>query len=326
MSKQYHLLFFNVSNVDACGIYQYGSRLFSILNQNGSENTKLTVEYHYLGTNLIDYQEIISRPRPIPFDACFYNHFWPLARWLTSETIQRNKPNFALDHENKTPSGIFDFTISQDPSFPNGLCRPLFEPLTPAMPTGHQIPVIGSFGLNYFQKGWDVLIQKVNAEFDEAIIRLHIPTAHYVGQEAANLSTHLVLSQVRKPGIQLIITHHIMTDQELLQFLASNDVNAFLYQPNEIDGPGRLSSVLDYALSVDRPICLSPSPSFKHVLSPESCVLHTPLKMIIQNGTTHLNRFRRKWSNHNLRERFYSLLVQACCASQPAPSASLFFS
>lgn len=55
---------------------------------------------------------------------------------------------------------------------------------------------------------------------------------------------------------QLIITKEFISDQELLEFLADNTINIFMYDPLPQRG---CTNVLDYALSVGKPIDISDS-------------------------------------------------------------------
>jgi hypothetical protein len=88
-----------------------------------------------------------------------------------------------------------------------------------------------------------------------------------------------------------------MDDEELLDFLASNTINIFMY-----DGmPGRgCSSVIDYALSVNRPIGISNSHMFRHIYSDEICLYKRSIADIIEKGNEYLDRFRQLWSEDRL--------------------------
>lgn len=315
-TKTLHVLFFNVFEKPACGVYQYGLRLFRILEEQGRKDQSMTFEYHCLRTPG-EYGAVFAHPRPKPFDYVFHNHYFYLTRgWLHAGTIQRKIPNIGLDHDQHHPGNLFDLYVKQDPDLSNGLPRPLFEPCRAPIPTSYPgIPVIGSFGLNYPQKGWDDLVRQVNKEFDHAVIRLHLPSAAHLPAHWPAESNQRILQVPRKPGIQVVLTHELLSDDELLKFLAANDINVFLYQPNSDDGPNRISSVIDYALSVDRPLCLSDSPSFKHVLTPQMRLSGNSIRQIMESGIQHLKPFRTRWANRQLFLKFYSLLTSVAARS-----------
>jgi hypothetical protein len=67
-----------------------------------------------------------------------------------------------------------------------------------------------------------------------------------------------------------------------------------------------LSSTVDYALSVRKPIAVSKSGLFSHVhdVSPSICVEDTPLPDIMRRGFEPIRKFYDAWSN----ERFVSHL------------------
>jgi hypothetical protein len=106
---------------------------------------------------------------------------------------------------------------------------------------------------------------------------------------------------------ELIITTDFLDNQDILNFLNENDVNIFLYD----NMPGRgLSSVIDYAVSVNTPLIVNNSNMFRHLLSdrPSISIDNDDIKSIIGRGKKDLVYFRDKWSNLNLKNKFLEIL------------------
>lgn len=281
--------------VARCGVYQYAKRLAQILT--GSDNAKITFTYHEIST-LQEYQTLCSQSS---FNAIIYNYHSATLPWLNNMTIQRVVPNIAIFHEGGVFI-LFDHIIDIGGNDRvDSIPRPLLESninLSPYVPNVEE-PIIGSFGFGFAFKGFPKLVEYVNDQFDRATIRLHI-TFSYYGDDNGSLSKLLAQtcdSLPRKEGIKLIITHDFVDDVQLLDFLNGNTINIFLYD----DLPGRgYSSVIDHALSVNRPIGISNSYMFRHIYSDQICVYKTPIKDIIINGLNYINPFKEKWSNKQL--------------------------
>jgi len=170
--------------------------------------------------------------------------------------------------------------------------------------TENHIPIFGSFGFGFFNKGFDRIIHSVNDQYDNAIIKLIITVPDYETNKQkpfiiAKALTHLP----RKKGIILMITHEFFTQDELLYFLSLNTLNIFLYDYM----PGRgISSVIDYALSVNVPIGISNSVMFRHIYNDCICLYTSSISQII-NNVDYLNQFKELYSDQKLISKFESL-------------------
>ena len=91
-----------------------------------------------------------------------------------------------------------------------------------------------------------------------------------------------------------------MNDIESLDWLNSNTINIFLY--DTMTGRG-CASTIDYALSVNKPIGISDSAMFRHIYSDAICVYKTPIRDIITNGLSHLQKYKQAWSPTKLIEK-----------------------
>jgi SAM-dependent methyltransferase len=162
-------------------------------------------------------------------------------------------------------------------------------------------PIIGSFGFGTPKKGFEKIVQLVQQEFDVADVRFNIPSADFGdknGISARAIATNCK-DLINKPGIKLIVTHDYLNDKTMLDFLAQNTLNVFLYE----DTSGRgLSSTVDLAMAVQRPITVSDAVMFRHVLDvdPSICIKNNNLKTIIQNNFTPLQKHYHEWNADNL--------------------------
>ncbi len=146
------------------------------------------------------------------------------------------------------------------------------------------------------------MVRAVQQEFDEATIRLHIPISPFMdpqGKQAVEIADRC-RALVVKPGVELIVTHEFLSQQEMLDFLAQNSLNAFFYAENTGRG---LSSVVDMALAVDRPLALTKSLMFRHLFDarPSIFVEDRSLRDIMASGIEPLLGFKSEWTAENLR-------------------------
>jgi hypothetical protein len=158
----------------------------------------------------------------------------------------------------------FDGYLVLDPTVEDkgqiwGMPRPL-ETYDPEPRTTRQVPVIGSFGFATAGKRFDLIIDQANKEFNEAIIRFNIPEATYV-PSAAHIALESNLKKLAKREIDLQITHDYLSKQELIEWCAYNDLNAFFYYRNMTG----LAAVTDQAISAQRPILVTEDYTFRHI-------------------------------------------------------------
>ncbi|AFV24574.1 hypothetical protein Mpsy_2370 [Methanolobus psychrophilus R15] len=306
-----------------CGVYEFGENVFDAL--------KLSKKYNFIKvecSNINELKEHFEKERPI---AIIYNYMPATMPWVTSaifrygilknniadipvpqigiihsimqniaDSVKQGK-KYAIYHP-EFANRLFDFYIAPDPTlllknpyvFKHG--RPVKEYVN-KYPTSDKLK-IGSFG--FAKTGYEDMIELVQSEFDEAEIRLHIPFAKFGdidGKKAKSIGNDC-RKLLRKPGITLSISHDYLDEEAVLDFLAQNTINVFLR-----DDKGRgISSVIDYALAVNRPIAISNSRMFRHILDskPSICVAEKPLREIINNGTTPLIKYTKEWTPENL--------------------------
>jgi hypothetical protein len=275
-----------------------------------------------------------------------YNYYPSTLPWLTRKVIHTwykplNRdiqiPQAGIMHEvtqqkaDEAGNNLFDYHIAPDPTlllknpivFKTGRLIPSYSSNMPE-PT---IPVIGSFGFATPNKGFEEIVKAVQEEFDEAIIRFNIPAADFGDKDGSGARQLAAACRqlITKPGITLKVTHDFLSRDQVLDFLAGNTINVFLYQ----DKHGRgLSSTPDLALAVNRPLAVSDSIMFRHLHGIEPSIVYgrSTIKQIIRNGVMPLKNVQEEWNGANLvweYERLIDAILrrEAQKRHEPRPSA-----
>ena len=318
------ILFVNHSR-SQCGVYEFGRNVYSII----CRSTKF--DFHYAEcSRIMDLHNEIRTHRPA---AVIYNYMPDTMPWLVSggmglrlnRTWNIGVPQIGILHSilqevgdaaiqgkrvlvaglfPELANSVFDYYIAPDPTlilknrnvYKTG--RPILPFPEPSRSRRDQRVVIGTFG--FTKDGYDSLIGRVEQEFDDAIINLHIPMATFGDDDGlrAKADAERCRDRVTKPQTTLNISHDYLPTAGVLEFLSGNDVNLFC---RGNDGRG-ISSVIDYALAVDRPIGVSPSRMFRHLLEVDPTLnLDThSIVSILEQGIQPLAKFKREWSEENL--------------------------
>ena len=320
------VLFVNHSEA-ACGIHQFGKRIARALAGPG------TSEWIYCECDdARTYSERVAAENP---DAVVFNYYPATMPWVSAALLQQDGvPCASVLHEicatsaDSVLTDVFDLQIAHDPTLPGdtdallraGRPLALAPRLTPPPP---QL-TIGSFGFALPGKGFARVVTKVEREFDDATIRLHIPRSPFADPHGKELERCVAECRAanRKPGIRLELTHDLLADADLLEFLAGNSLNVFLYAASRSRG---ISSVLDLALAVDRPIAITKSAMFRHLhdLTPSICIEDRSLGEILASGTAPLGALRERWSPAATRAD-YERLADRLLGSPGAPAQDLF--
>jgi SAM-dependent methyltransferase len=320
-----------ISHVKAqCGVYEYGRSISDVL-QHSRKYEFIRAEC----SSLNELKSVIKEKNP---DAIIYNYYPSVLPWVATQKRQNwwmsniatiKIPQIGIIHEitqevadtatnyrsliaktnvSYLSRSLFDYYIAPDPTlflrnpfvYKTGRLIPRYKNEYPLPST----PVIGSFGFATPKKGFEKVVQLVQDEFDEATIRFNIPAADF-GEDkegkAARSLAQKCRSLIVKPGIQLIVTHDFFDTKSMLDFLAQNSVNVFLYEHDATSGKG-ISSAIDNAMAVQRPIAISEAVMFRHIVdaAPTICMTKSSLKTIIKNGFTPLKKYYDEWNEENL--------------------------
>lgn len=303
MTKVTKVLFVNHKR-SQCGVYEFGRNIGDAL-----EGSSFEFVYQECGS-ADELENVVSLGI---FDAIIYNYHPATMSWLNIGVTKRIEcPQIGIIHEvtqtiaDQADNRLFNFHIAHDPTLL--LKNPLVYKAGRLMPqykntfSVPEIPVIGSFGFAG-KKGQRRLVELVQNEFDEGLIRINIPFATFgdVRGEIALAIADECRDALTKPGIKLEITHDFLEQRELLDFIAQSAINMFLYEPMDNDHRG-ISGVVDLALAVGRPLGITHQKMFRHIADafPDICIESNSIKDIIRNGTRPLEPFFREWSAENL--------------------------
>lgn len=287
-----------------CGIHQYGVNISEAL-----QKSSLYAFAYAECSSEAELQEAVAASNPA---AIIYNYYPATMPWLTSQMTRRYAvPQLGMMHEvtqeaaDEATREMFDYHLGPDPTLiENNPYVFKTRRLIPPYINYKFIPdvvTIGTFGFRSEDKGFERLIHAVQHEFDEARIVMNVPMNDFVGttiQEDVLARIQFSKEHLLKPGIEVVITNDFLTRRELLDFLASNTLNAFFYNPHKRLG---ISSTIEHALAVQRPIAITRCDMFRHVYSasPSICIEDSSLKQIIQNGIAPLVPFYNEWSEAN---------------------------
>lgn len=285
-----------------CGVYQFFKRMTKpLLSLPGMYYIETNQEWEF------DHWRNELKPDIIVYNFYFSGVTMP---WLSDYKIALLRGQYkqiCLYHEGDVFSKGFDLILHQDPSNTD----PRYFAMSRPIPEYDRVwrdpilPTFGTFGFGLGGKGFTRVVETVQAEYDTAIIRMNIPFAHFgdANGDGARHWAALCRNIITKPGIELRITHDMLPEEELLDFLAQNTCNCFFYDHN---GGRGISGTTDYALAVKKPIAITQSDQFHHLWSRDRRMLieeHT-LHEIINRGSLYLRQFHELWNTDILIQDF----------------------
>ena len=259
------------------------------------------------------------------YDAIIYNFHPGSTPWMANLQLRRTHPNIkhillwhdsyqkVADTWDHNRDMNFEYLIMFDPTIRGNdyvfVTNRILPPIATVTYQELEKPRIGFHGFGAGHKGLVRLANMVQDEFDEATLRLHIPAAYYGGPIWYNAQQRLqeVRQVLHKPGIEVVATFDMWDAQTLVNMLAQNTINCYLY--DFLDGAG-LSSSIDYALSARRPIASSRSHQMRNLwnLSPSVLVEEKSLKEIIAQGTAPLEQLYIDYSAESVLNDYTRIL------------------
>jgi hypothetical protein len=311
-----NILFLN-HKVENCGVYQYGKRLNEILQKD--------TQIKYIYKEIDSYHEYCNVLQDnLGIKAIIYNYHGSTMTWLNSSNIQRVVKNIGIPHE--SPDNLFDIVCNIDPNAPErtnvfSLPRPIYENIEEIVKvtstneatdifinkyTDTNIPIFGSFGFGFDNKGFDKIVRIINEQYDNAIIKFVIPIAHFdPDPNRIHRMRDICMKTNSKPGIIVMISHDFFSTTDILKFLKSNTMNIFLY--DTMHGRG-ISSTIDYAISVKKPLGISDSYMFRNIYSDEICLYKNSINDCMKNSTKYLAKFLDQYSDNKMIHKFEQII------------------
>ena len=299
-------LFINTEKA-VCSIHESGLMVFNCIKDSSNYS--------------LDYFELKKEDLHIPATYNFYlfNYHFSTTGWLDTKSIKALpglKGTIVLEILPNDPFVYcspfdFDFYCVLDPSmtfkhkkvfvFP----RPLDAYSGLLSKKENEIPVIGSFGFATRGKGFEHVVAAVNNEFEKAVVRINIPHGTYTDpshQYAKKLAAQCM--SLAKEGVNIVITHHFMSKDELIYWCSENTLNCFLYDRNM---PG-LAATTDQAITSERPLAVADNTTFRHITRYIRPYPETKLKESIFSSAPLVKKMKEEWSSQSFRQRFEKML------------------
>lgn len=307
----------------ACGIGLMGKLLGETL----LDHPKYKFELLYAD----DYATIESKVQEFDPCAIIYNYAPGTTPWMDHALEQRTRlshiKHFRIMHDmhqeianNYRPDQNYgwEYIIADDPTVAETPHVFITNRLLPPGPrtsyTDVGVPIIGFQGFSSIHtddhKGIRKIARQVVHEFDEAIIRLHIPYGYY--GDPNGVAARARVEEVKhiisgKPGIRLETSFDLLDTQSVVDMLAQNTINCYFY--DYLHGAG-LASSPDYALAAKRPIAVTRSHQMRNFwnLDPTVLIENSSLRTIIQNGTQPLETLYRAYSKESVHGDYTRIL------------------
>lgn len=294
----------------ACGIGLIGK----LVGESLVKSKKYDFEVFYTDSE----KELLKKIRETNPKAIIYNYHCSTMPWIESQKL-RNKfssiIHIMLHHDihqeiidSYKPHKNFGFKylVTADPTLMGNdhvfLINRLIPPYKPDPYRERGIPVIGFQGFGARHKGIHKIAERVQEEFDEAIIRLHIPFSFYGDPDGKQAFKRVqeVRDIIKKPGIKIESSHRLLSTERIVEFLSENTINCYFYDyfPREVG----LASSPDYALAARRPIAVTKSQQLRNFigLNPSICIEDHSLKEIISFGTKPLENLHQCYAEESV--------------------------
>lgn len=270
----------------------------------------------------LDYIEvdIDNRSIPLGYDFYFFNYHIVTMQWLDTKKLKKelgfcvtmilevapNDPFVYCSPKHFAAYCVLDPTVKIKNTRVYPFPRPLEKYDLELPVTGNAIPVIGTFGFATKGKGFQHVVEAVNKEFDQAIVRINIPYGDFVpnSKEYAQFLAD-VCRQRAKEGITVEVTHDFMSKEDLIKWCASNTLNCFLYDRNM---PG-LAATTDQAIVSGRPLSVSDNDTFRHITHYLPPYPSFSLKDSIEKSVPLVNKMKVNWAPASFVKLFEALLA-----------------
>lgn len=299
-----------IENKKICGIGVIGNLIGNTI----AKSTKYNIHNLFCDSP----EKLLSYCNDFNPDIIFYNYAHNTMDWVRDNCWKENlnckhvlvyhdgNQNLANNFSSHHWYG-FEYMVTDDPTLETHnskiffTTRRLIPPYKPEVEyKNYDYPIIGFQGQLAGHKGLNHLFAQVQKEFKKAIIRLHCPAYEYGnGQHHWDETFNFAKSQITNTNIEIQLTTDILTDQEIVNFLAENTINCYFY--DYLDQCG-LASSTDYALAARRPICVTRSYQFRHFwgTNPSILIENTTIQNVINNGLKPLEKYYNDYTEENV--------------------------
>lgn len=320
--------FINTENA-SCSIFESGRMVYNCIR----DSTEYSLDYFSLDMfdralfaqhGKIKLHDRASIEIDTSYDFWVFNwHFFTMLEVTrhTLSCLQGLKFSIILELEPDdpfahVPEDMFDGYIALDPSARQaGRVTPFPRPLEgnslAASKQISSVPKIGSFGFGTPGKGFELLVEAVNREFDQAVVRINIPVGSYTSWteriHGKNYASHIeeVCRRIAKPSVEVRFSHEFMRPEQLVYWCAANDLNCFMYTRRQ----SGLSATTDQAIMSGRPLLTSSNDTFRHIhrFVPPYPILS--LREAMEKTAPLVRKMQKAWSRRVFSETFRRMLV-----------------
>jgi len=288
-----------------CGVYQYGVRLCSILRM----SSKLQIFY-------VECPDVIDLGYFYQFDVVIYNIHPGIPNFIQGAPFPVSVKQIAIYHDGHQKEG-FDrwlFSDSSAPGYGNTVTigRPLPE-WNICIREPNDPPLIGLSGL---VGAWaTTMVETVMRDIPEAKIRLHLAASDHCDPSGGLARAVGQKCQEIAGQDRVSVEHDFKTQEELLAWLEGNDMNCYIRTPAACSG---ISSALDMALAVRRPIAINNHHMFRHIarVTPEICIENSSLRDILAMGNSPLVPHRNRNERQNVMEELENVIQSLFLSNQ----------
>jgi FkbM family methyltransferase len=301
-----------------CGVHMFGREVAAQLAGSTLYNFKL-VECN----SLIEFAEAVDQNKPY---AIVFNYHPTSMPWgILASALCSGIPTVGLLHDvtsdmaDNWPDLSFDIFIVHDPDLVTrnphfvAAARPIPVYNPKSQPPKDGAVRIGSFGFASADKGFEELVLLAQRSFERCIIRLRIAPSDFGDPDGKNAEALVARcrSLITREGVEIETSNEFLERDALLEFLASNDINALLYEPKR--GAGGTSSAGDWLVAAQRPVAFRRGIMFRNFnsASPSVFIDDLDLKQILANGSGPAENLRAQWTPAHVIRNYEDAVVKA---------------
>lgn len=227
------------------------------------------------------------------------------APWFIDVHWQKTAIHPFTKQVNLSPEQVFDFMGVPDPTMEMDDERVCVLPRVcrrvdvPVRPVNMNNPIISTYGFPSIFKPIYPIVELLNAEFEEATFRIHMPTCSHQRPEfrqiAADADTES--KKLAKNGIKIEYSEDWKTPDGIIHWLADSDLNILIADPKRPElTRGALPASIDNTISAQRPLAVHNSIEMRHVMEYVDPYPIKSFKEIMELGCAPTVKMYEDWS------------------------------